>query len=176
MASRRPPRAPRAARSPELIQRLERSRARVRQRRERTRERERATAAAVRRYLAAWQSITTCETERDGEIAELRHRISIVEDEAAARIAILRADQAAAARTIRNQPGHTDDDVADLLEITPKQARQLLTQARAEPPQVMSGHQQTTGTVSDPEDAFDDPRGSLQTDERSSSAGNNRED
>ncbi|WP_280227536.1 hypothetical protein [Nocardia farcinica] len=147
----------------------------MRQRRERTRERERATAAAVRRYLAAWQSITTCETERDGEIAELRRRITIVEDEAAARIEMLRADQAAAARTIREQPGHTDDDVADLLEITPKQARQLLTQARAEPLQVISAHSSTSTTASDPEDVFEDPGGLLQTDKCSSSAAS-RED
>ncbi|MGW4325874.1 hypothetical protein ACWEKR_08295 [Nocardia sp. NPDC004573] len=109
---------------------MQRSRERVRRRRELARERDRAIAAAVRRYLSDWQAITACETKRDTEIAELRRQISVVEDEAAAQIASLRADQGIAAMIIRDQPGHTDDDVADLLEITPKQARQLITLAR----------------------------------------------
>ncbi len=129
----------------------------MRQRREQMRERERATTAAVRRYLAAWQSITLCETERDDETAELRRRIGVVQDEADARIAALRAEQAAAARTIRDQPGHTDDDVANLLEITPKQARQLLTLARTEPSQSPAAHPRTAIAVSDREDLPDEP-------------------
>ncbi|MGS2807790.1 hypothetical protein [Nocardia abscessus] len=111
---------------------MQRSRERVRRRRELARERDRAIAAAVRRYLSDWQAITACETKRDAEIAELRRQISVVEDEAAAQIASLRADQGSAAMTIRDQPGHTDDDVADLLEITPKQVRQLITLARTQ--------------------------------------------
>ncbi len=132
MAARRPPRSPRTARSPEMTQRVQRSRERVRRRRELARERDRAIAAAVRRYLSDWQAITACETKRDAEIAELRRQISVIEDEAAGQIASLRADQGSAAMIIRDQPGHTDDDVADLLEITPKQARQLITLTRTQ--------------------------------------------
>lgn len=116
-----------------MTQRVQRSRERVRRRRELARERDREVSAAVRRYLTDWQAITACETKRDAEIAELRRRISVVEDEAAAQIAGLRADQGRAAAIIRDQPGHTDDDVADLLEITPKQVRQLITLARTQP-------------------------------------------
>ena len=132
MAERRPPRSPRTARSPEMTQRVQRSRERVRRRRELARERDREVSAAVRRYLTDWQAITACETKRDAEITELRRRISVVE-EAATQIAGLRADQGHAAAIIRDQPGHTDDDVADLLEITPKQVRQLITLARTQP-------------------------------------------
>ncbi len=116
-----------------MTQRVERSRERVRRRRELARERDRAIAAAVRRYLADWQAITDCEAKREAEVAELRRQISVVEDEAARKIATLRADQGSAAMTIRDQPGHTDDDVADLLEITPKQVRQLISLAREKP-------------------------------------------
>ncbi|WP_216907543.1 hypothetical protein [Nocardia noduli] len=112
---------------------MQRSRERVRRRRELARERDREVSAAVRRYLADWQAISACEAKRDSEIAELRRRISAVEDEAAAQISGLRADQGQAAAIIRDQPGHTDDDVADLLEITPKQVRQLITLARTQP-------------------------------------------
>ncbi|MBF6102268.1 hypothetical protein IU510_30070 [Nocardia cyriacigeorgica] len=138
----------------------------MRQRREQIRERERATTAAVRCYLAAWQSITLCETERDDEIAELRRRIGVVENTADARIAQLRAEQAAAARAIRDQPGHTAGDVANLLEITPKQARQLLALARTEQPQPSAAHPRTAIAVSDREDPSDEPGVPQQNSER----------
>ncbi|WP_157172090.1 hypothetical protein [Nocardia higoensis] len=139
----------------------------MRQRREQMRERERATTAAVRRYLAAWQSITLCETERDDKIAELRRQIGVVENAADARIVQLRAEQAAAARTIRDQPGHTDDDVANLLEITPKQVRQLLALARAEQPQPSAAHPRAAIAVSDSEAPSGDPGVPLQSGDRS---------
>ncbi|WP_410874778.1 hypothetical protein [Nocardia sp. A7] len=135
MSSSRPPRSPRAARSPELIDRLERSRERVRKRRERARERERVIAGAVKRYLDAWQAITLRETERDAAIDGLRRQISDIENRAVEDIAGLRGDQAGAAVTIREQ-GQTDDDIADLLEIGVKQVRQLISFARPQvPPQ-----------------------------------------
>ncbi|MEU6185889.1 hypothetical protein [Nocardia sp. NPDC047038] len=76
MSSRRPPRSPRTARSPEVVARLERSRARSKQRRELACQRERAIHEAVKRYLAGWAAITACETTRDHEIAALRQQIS----------------------------------------------------------------------------------------------------
>ncbi|WP_109529312.1 MULTISPECIES: hypothetical protein [Nocardia] len=130
MSSRRLPRSPRNSASPELVERLERSRERVRQRRVLARQREQTIAAAVRRYLQAWQAITEREAARDGEVAELRDRISAVQDRATEEIRRLRAEQAAVAALIRDQ-GQSDDDVADLLEITPKQARQLISTAHA---------------------------------------------
>lgn len=130
MSSLRPPRSPRIVRSPETLERLERSRARIRERREQARQRERAITDAVKRYLIDWQAITTCEAKRDREIEALRQQISAVESRASEEIARHRADQAVAAAVIRDQD-QTDEDVADLLEISVKQARQLITAARA---------------------------------------------
>ncbi|MEV6334645.1 hypothetical protein AB0M12_07995 [Nocardia vinacea] len=130
MSLRRPPRSPRTVRSPEALERLERSRARIRERREQERQRERAITDAVKRYLIDWQAITTCEAKRDQEIEALRQQISAVESRAIEEIARHRADQAVAAAVIRDQD-QTDEDVADLLEISVKQARQLITAARA---------------------------------------------
>ncbi|MFI7672036.1 hypothetical protein [Nocardia sp. NPDC049526] len=130
MSLRRPPRSLRTVRSPEALERLERSRARIRERREQARQRERAITDAVKRYLIDWQAITTCEAKRDQEIEALRQQISAVESRAIEEIARHRADQAVAAAVIRDQD-QTDEDVADLLEISVKQARQLITAARA---------------------------------------------
>ncbi|MGW4330458.1 hypothetical protein ACWEKR_31770 [Nocardia sp. NPDC004573] len=132
MSSRRPPRSPRTARSPEVAARLERSRARSKQRRELARQRERAIHEAVKRYLADWAAITACETARDHDIAALRQQISDLEARAASEIARYRADQAEAAAVIRERGG-SEEDIADLLEISLKEVRQLLTAARTHP-------------------------------------------
>lgn len=130
MSLRRPPRSPRTPRSPEVLERLERSRTRIRARREESRQKERMIADAVKRYLNDWQAITARETERDQEVEALRQQISAVESRAAEDIARLRAGQARAAAVIRDQ-GQSDDDVAELLEISSKHARQLINAGRA---------------------------------------------
>ncbi len=131
MPTSRPKRPSRTPRRPEVRARLERSRERVRARRQRTRQREQLITAAVKQYIAAWEAITVCETTRDHEIDDLREQIARVQERTAEQIAAHRAQQALAAAAIRDQ-GQTDDDVADLLEITAKQARQLITAARAD--------------------------------------------
>ncbi|WP_327097397.1 hypothetical protein OIE68_00485 [Nocardia vinacea] len=84
----------------------------------------------MKRYLRDWQAITACEAKRDNEIEALRQQISDVESRAAQEIARHRGDQAEAAAVIRDH-GQTDDDVADLLEISTKQARQLIIAGRS---------------------------------------------
>ncbi|MFI6958604.1 hypothetical protein ACIBJI_34700 [Nocardia sp. NPDC050408] len=118
----------RGTRSPEVVARLERSRARIRDRRDAARKREQAVTGEVRRYIAAWQAITRIEEARDDNIAALQQQIAAARERAAAEIEEHRHRQALAAARIREQ-GNTDDDVADLLEITPKQARQLVAAA-----------------------------------------------
>ncbi|MEU2258470.1 hypothetical protein ABZ540_35490 [Nocardia xishanensis] len=130
MPNSRPKRSPRTRRGPEVRQRLERSRDRVRARRQQARQREQRITAAVKQYITAWEAITVCEATRDGEVEALRQQITRVQERAAEQIAAHRAQQALAAATIRDQ-GQTDDDVAELLEISTKQARQLITAARA---------------------------------------------
>ncbi|MEV0027819.1 hypothetical protein [Nocardia sp. NPDC050793] len=130
MPTSRPKRSPRTRRRPEVRQRLERSRDRVRARRQQARQREQRITAAVKQYVTAWEAITVCEATRDGEVEALRQQITRVHQRAAEQIAAHRAQQALAAAAIRDQ-GQTDDDVAELLEISAKQARQLITAARA---------------------------------------------
>ncbi|WP_433205187.1 hypothetical protein ACQP1G_17565 [Nocardia sp. CA-107356] len=84
----------------------------------------------MKRYLYDWQAITACETKRDQEIEVLRQQIRAVESRAAEEIALHHADQAVAAALIRDQ-GQSDDDVAELLEISTKHARQLINAGRA---------------------------------------------
>lgn len=120
----------RQQRSPELVERLERSRERRRARRAAEREREQIVTDAVRRYLENWEAVGACERKRDAETADLRSRIEAIEARAARRIAELRMAQGAAALLIREQ-GQSDDDIADLLELTVKQVRQLIGFVRA---------------------------------------------
>ncbi|WP_433755783.1 hypothetical protein [Nocardia sp. CA-135398] len=119
----------RAKSSPEFVERLERSRDRILARRAATREKEKVVTAAVKRYIGVWQTIGAVERRRDSEIARLQQRIVEVRDAAEMEIAEHRTEQAVAAAVIRDQ-GHDADDIADLLEITPKQVRQLLSAAR----------------------------------------------
>ncbi|MFF0532815.1 hypothetical protein ACFYT3_31130 [Nocardia amikacinitolerans] len=131
MPTSRPKRSARTPRRPEVRARLERSRERVRTRRQLARQREQLIAAAVKQYIAAWDAITNCETARDREIEDLRAQIARVHERAAEQITAHRVQQALAAAAIRDQ-GQTDDDVAELLEISAKQARQLIAAARAD--------------------------------------------
>ncbi|MEU7764979.1 hypothetical protein AB0B25_07630 [Nocardia sp. NPDC049190] len=123
-------RSSRTPQHPEVLERLERSRERVRARRARARQREQAITAAVKQYLAALEVIAARERRRDSDIEALRKQITVLQERAAEDIADHRLQQALAAATIRDQD-QTDDDVAELLEITLKEARQLITAARS---------------------------------------------
>ncbi|WP_327116655.1 hypothetical protein OHB12_05230 [Nocardia sp. NBC_01730] len=152
MSSPRPPRSPRKIRSPEVVERLERSRLRVRERRALARQRERTIADAVKRYVDDWQAIAACEAQRDTEIETLREQIHAVESRTAEEVARHRADQAAAAVAIRDQ-GQTDEDVAELLELDTRQARQLINAGRAQrntipmPTATATSHREDGGRV-----------------------------
>ncbi|MGW4371522.1 hypothetical protein ACWEKT_38400 [Nocardia takedensis] len=86
----------------------------------------------MRRYLDDWQKISAREAQRDEAVDELRHQIESVEARAAEDIGRLRHDQAHIAAEIREH-GQIEDDIAELLEITVKQVRQLLALARTHP-------------------------------------------
>ncbi|WP_157224265.1 hypothetical protein [Nocardia paucivorans] len=116
-------------RPPEVLDRIQRSRERAKARRDAARQREQVIIAAVKRYIDAWQAIVARESKRDSDIEQLRRRITEVEAEAAAEIDRHRSTQAGVAATLREQ-GQSDDEIAELLEITPKEARRLLGLAR----------------------------------------------
>ncbi|MRH91563.1 hypothetical protein GFY24_29685 [Nocardia sp. SYP-A9097] len=119
----------RAPQSPELVARLQRSRQRSLQRRAAATEREKTITRAVGDYLAAWNAIIHAQQRRDNEVERLQKQIADVIADAAAEIATHEDEQAAAAAVVRAQVP-TDEEVADLLEITVKRARQLLGGSR----------------------------------------------
>ncbi len=121
--------SPRPPRHSEVPDRMKRNRERVEQRRARARQRERAITTAVKRYVAAWVAIEECESKRDRDLETYRQQIQQLKTRADEELARYRAEQAAAAAVLREE-GQTDDDVAELLEITPRQARQLISAAR----------------------------------------------
>ncbi|MEV0047669.1 hypothetical protein AB0H60_29945 [Nocardia rhamnosiphila] len=123
-------RTSKTGRSPEVLDRIQRSRERVKARRDAARLQEQTILAAVKRYIDAWQAIRAREGKRDSDLEELRGRITEVEAEAVAEIDRHRVTQAGAAATLREQ-GQSDDQIAELLEITSKEARRLLGLARA---------------------------------------------
>lgn len=118
------------SRHPEVVARLQRSRDRLRSRRQSDRERERVVAGAIKQYIAAWSAVRACEARRENDIEALQQKIVEIRRSVDEEIMGHRRDQGAAAVAIRDQ-GLSDVDVAELLEVDPKQLRQLLTAARA---------------------------------------------
>ncbi len=111
-------------------QRLARSRERAKRRREQVRANERAIAVEVKRFISSWHAIKICETKRDIAIETLRSEIAATEAKTEVDLASHHAQQAAAAAAIRDL-GQSDDDVAELLEISTKEARQLIAKGRS---------------------------------------------
>ncbi|MBY8856627.1 hypothetical protein K7711_09085 [Nocardia sp. CA2R105] len=93
------------------------------------REREKIVTAAVRDYINAWHAIGLVQQRRDTDIDDLKRRIEDVTAHAEQEIAGHEQAQAAAASTIQDQ-GHTDTEIAELLEISTKRARQLISASR----------------------------------------------
>ncbi|MFE3795742.1 hypothetical protein KHQ06_24630 [Nocardia tengchongensis] len=118
-------RRPRGQDSPELVARLERSHQRSLERRAAATEREKTITRAVGDYLTAWQAISAVEDRRDRDVAALREQIDAVLARAASDITTYEQAQAAAAAAVRAHV-QSDEELADLLEITVKRARQLL--------------------------------------------------
>ncbi|WP_405494687.1 hypothetical protein [Nocardia sp. NBC_00511] len=111
--------------SPELVARLQRSHQRSLERRAAATEREKTITRAVADYLSAWQAISALEDRREGDVAALREQIDAVLARAAGEITTHEQAQAAAAAVVRAHV-QSDEELADLLEITVKRARQLL--------------------------------------------------
>lgn len=122
-------RRPRQKDSPELVARLQRSHQRSLERRAAATEREKVITRAVADYLSAWQAISAVEDRRDRDVAALREQIDAVLAQAASAITTHEQAQAAAAAIVRANV-HSDEELADLLEITVKRARQLLAASR----------------------------------------------
>lgn len=115
------------------------------------RRREQNVSDAIREYWSAWQAISTIEQRRDRRIRALRDKIGHLEQAAATEIAVHHDRQAAAVARMKEQ-GCSTDDIAELLEISLKGARQLLAAGRAEPePGVQTTHRQSEQRLNEPQ-------------------------
>lgn len=129
MDADRPKAARTTNRSPELVARIERSHQRSQQRRAAAKTKEKTLTGAVTDFLTAWNAIELAAARRDQQIAALQQQIDDARHRAATEIAVLERDQAAAAAVVREQVG-TDAEVAELLEVPIKRARELLAVSR----------------------------------------------
>jgi len=150
---------PRKRSSPEVVARLQRSRRRAMDRRAAAREREKIVTTAVRDYISAWHAIELVQQRRDNEIANLKGQIDIATARAADEITGHEQGQIEAAATIHAE-GHNDDDIADLLEISTRQARQLIAASRKN-----VGDNTARTSPSDPSSAIEHPSGRSKPDE-----------
>ncbi|MEU1204640.1 hypothetical protein [Nocardia sp. NPDC005825] len=125
----RPRRSRFPASSAELVARRQRSRQRSLQRRTAAVVREKAITRGVEDYLVAWNAIADAEQRRDSDVAALRAQIDVVNSRAAKEISTHEQAQATAAAGVRTLV-QTDEELADLLEVTVKRARQLLASSR----------------------------------------------
>ncbi|MBF6341271.1 hypothetical protein IU450_36130 [Nocardia abscessus] len=85
--------------------------------------------AADRQFTNAWESIMVAEESLAQEIAALQQRIENARARTATLIDGHRRQQAEAAAAIRRE-GCSVNEVADILDISPKEVRQLIAEAR----------------------------------------------
>ncbi|MCC3318247.1 hypothetical protein [Nocardia africana] len=115
------------------------------------RRREQNVSAAVRQYWSAWQAISTIEQRRDRRIRALHDKIRHLEEAAATDIAVHRTRQAAAVVRM-NEHGCSTDDIAELLEISVRGARQLLAAGQEKPePGVQAAHRESGQRLNEPQ-------------------------
>ncbi|MFD4433337.1 hypothetical protein [Nocardia sp. NPDC058497] len=104
---------------------VERARARMDQRRADQKIRDRRVSAAVKQFATASAAVTAREEARDRQVIELQQQIQAAHAAAAAAITELRVQQRTAL-TLMKEQGQTDSDIAELLDLTTRQVRQLL--------------------------------------------------
>ncbi len=120
---------PRGRRSTETSRRLERVRERNARQLAEQRDREKRVNEALRAYVVAGERITTAEEECAAKVAEYERRIDGVRSRTRERVTGHRAEQARAALTI-HEGGRTVEQVAELLEMSRKDARRLIAEGR----------------------------------------------
>ncbi|MGH4011283.1 MAG: hypothetical protein ACRDTH_24505 [Pseudonocardiaceae bacterium] len=120
----------RRARLPtEAAARLQRLRKRNADQLEAQREAERRIEAALTAYVDADVSITAVERARDEKVTGLEQQIEQAREAAQERIEQVRAQQAVAVWQL-NTAGRTVEQIAELLEVSQKEARRLLSAGR----------------------------------------------
>lgn len=119
----------RARRPTEVAARLERLRKRNADQLEAQREAERRIEAALKVYVDADVSISSVEQVRDEKVAGLERQIEQAREAAQERVEQIRAQQAVAVWQL-NDAGRTVEQIAELLEVSQKETRRLLSAGR----------------------------------------------
>lgn len=119
----------RARRPTEATTRLERLRKRNADQLEAQREAERRIEIALKVYVDADVSISAVERARDEKVAGLQRQIEQAREAAQDRIEQIRAQQAVAVWQL-NTAGRTVEQIAELLEVSQKETRRLLSAGR----------------------------------------------
>lgn len=120
----------RARRPTEVAARLERLRQRNAEQLEAQREAERRIETALKAYVEADVSIHTVERDRDEKFAALERQTEQVREAALEKVEQIRAQQAIAVWQL-NTAGRTVEQIAELLEVSQKDTRRLLSAGRA---------------------------------------------
>ncbi|MGH3936496.1 MAG: hypothetical protein ACRDS1_16215 [Pseudonocardiaceae bacterium] len=120
----------RARRPSEAAARLERLRKRNADQLETQREAERRIETALQSYVDADVTISAVERDRDDKVASLEQQIEQARTAAQVEIEQIRAHQAMSVWHI-SDAGRTVEQIAELLELPQKEARQLLRVGRA---------------------------------------------
>ncbi|MGW5219939.1 hypothetical protein ACWEQA_18905 [Nocardia sp. NPDC004085] len=113
-----------------VAEELEKRRTRRVERHAAVRERQARIDAAEKQYTEAWTGTKVAENDLADEIAVLQRRIEEARSRTAAQIAECRRHQALAAAAIRRE-GCNVEELADILDVSQNEARQLLAEARS---------------------------------------------
>ncbi|MEW1734463.1 hypothetical protein AB0346_00740 [Nocardia beijingensis] len=113
-----------------VAEELEKRRTRRAERHAAVRERQARIDAAEKQYTEAWTGTKVADNDLADEIAVLQRRIEEARSRTAAQIAEYRRHQALAAAAIRRE-GCNVEEVADILDVSQNEARQLLAEARS---------------------------------------------
>ncbi|MGH3935617.1 MAG: hypothetical protein ACRDS1_11695 [Pseudonocardiaceae bacterium] len=119
----------RARRPTEAAARLERLRRRNAAQLEAQREAERRIETALKAYVDADVSISTVERDRDEKVTILEQQIEQAREAARGKVEQIRARQTVAVWQL-NTAGRTVEQIAELLEVSQKEARRLLSAGR----------------------------------------------
>lgn len=119
----------RARRSTATSRKLEEARRRLARQLAEERGREERIKRALREFMTAGEKIAAAEKACEEKVTELQNRIKRLRDQAAEKVVGAHTQQARAALTM-HEAGRTVEQVADLLAVSEKKARQLIATGR----------------------------------------------
>ncbi|TVT23389.1 hypothetical protein FNH05_33035 [Amycolatopsis rhizosphaerae] len=130
----------RARRSTATSRKLEAARERLANQLAEERQREERIKQALRDYMAAGEKIAVAENACEEKVAALTNRIERLREQAREKVAGAHAQQGRSALAM-HEAGRTVEQVADLLAVSEKKARQLIAAGRDAAGQAVAAHQ-----------------------------------